>query len=230
MIATASVVALAVGVGVGGVARLAAARRAAARGDPRLVAVRPASASPRPSAWRPGGSACTGTAASRLVHDRLDRCRRRQAGPVGEVEARAPSVDVALHEPRERRDVGRPPPLGLVAVAVVARLLGDRLGLRVGPLEGVGGRRVGVAAAPVRDELDEDEQRRRRCRSPRAGSSSRSASGARRCWPCVVLPFGCDRGRILLQERAAPRRGGPVWPRTASAWRGLWPARASRVR
>jgi hypothetical protein len=49
---------------------------------------------------------------------------RRLAGEDGEVQTSAPSIHVVLHEPRERRDLGRQSPLG------------DGFSLGVRPLEG----------------------------------------------------------------------------------------------
>ena len=152
---------------------------------------------------------------------------RRQARVVREVGDTARLVDVVLHDPGERRDVRRPPPVRLVAVAVVARGLRERLGLRVGPLEGVGGRRVGVAGAPIRHELDEDEQHDRGADHPHKGlppGAPAAPCRAGHTLPLVGLPLGA---LYPAEERGAAtgRQAGPASPvacpaRDVCGWHG----------
>ena len=70
---------------------------------------------------------------------------RLGVGPVGKVQMLAAFPYVLRHQPRHRRNFGVPGPGGLVAVAVEARPLGQRAGLRAVPIglgyhRGVGGR------------------------------------------------------------------------------------------
>ena len=84
--------------------------------------------------------------------------------PFGEIERVAAAVDVALREPRGRRDLGRPPALRQIRVTVVTAARGQRLRPRVRPDRRFRHRRI--LAVPERDQLDEPEQQERPERPP----------------------------------------------------------------
>lgn len=74
--------------------------------------------------------------------------------PFGDVEMRTPLVDVALYEPRSRRDLAVPRPSRFVAVAVSAGPEEERTRRRAIPIGLTDDRRILVASS-VRNELDE---------------------------------------------------------------------------
>src|SRR6185312_8411579 len=85
--------------------------------------------------------------------------------PFRKVQAPPAVLDVVLDEPRAGSDVRVQRPRGAIGVAVGARAVEQSLGPRVGESHFACARRI-VVRAPVRDQLDQDENGDRSERHP----------------------------------------------------------------